>query len=138
MRLIAKKPLVYKILALAIIVLAALFFFFFNPEKHIFFPRCPMFALTGYYCPGCGSQRAIHSFLHLQFADVVKYNALIFPATLLILYHYIHPFLNRKFNLSLPNILYMRYTPWVIFGIVVVFWIARNINVAPFTMLAPG
>ena len=50
----------------------AVLFFFLDPAKHTIFPRCVFNSLTGYYCPGCGSQRAIHSMLHLDFAGVVR------------------------------------------------------------------
>jgi hypothetical protein len=112
--------------------------FFLHPEESVLFPRCPLNAFTGLYCPGCGSQRAIHSFLHLQFGDAVSYNILVFPAALLILYHYVHDWLNRRFRWRLPNILYMKHTPWIILAVVIVFWIMRNIPFEPFTWLSPG
>jgi hypothetical protein len=116
----------------------AVLFFVLDPAKHDLFPRCLFNSITGYYCPGCGSQRAVHSLLHLDFAGVVNYNFLFLPAALLILYHYIHPILNRLFRWKLPNIFYFRSTPLIILGVVVLFWILRNIPVYPFSVLAPG
>jgi hypothetical protein len=40
-------------------------------------PFCPFHALTGLDCPGCGSLRAIHSLLRLEFAQALAYNPLI-------------------------------------------------------------
>lgn len=37
-------------------------------------PKCPVKLLTGLYCPGCGSQRALHSVLHGQFSQAIMYN----------------------------------------------------------------
>lgn len=116
----------------------AILFFILNPAEHPIFPRCIFNSVTGYYCPGCGSQRAIHSLLHLDFAGVVSYNFLFLPASLLILYHYTFPVLNKKFNLKLPNVFYFRSTPWIIFGVVIVFFILRNLPFYPFSVLAPG
>ena len=116
----------------------AVLFFFLDPAKHTIFPRCVFNSLTGYYCPGCGSQRAIHSLLHLDFAGVVSYNFLFIPAFLIILYHYLHPVFNRFLGLKLPNVFYFRSTPWIILGVVILFWILRNIPVYPFSVLAPG
>ncbi|MBN2890533.1 MAG: DUF2752 domain-containing protein, partial [Bacteroidales bacterium] len=82
-------------------------------------------------------QRAIHSLLHLNFAGVVSHNFLFLPAVALILYHYIHPVLNRIFYWKLPNVLYFKNTPWIIFGIIILFWILRNIPAGPFSVLAP-
>lgn len=116
----------------------AVLFFLLDPAKHEIFPRCIFNSITGYYCPGCGSQRAIHSLLHLDFAGVVSYNFLFIPAFLLIFYHYLHPVFNRLFGWKLPNVFYFSRTPWIIFGVIVLFWILRNIPVYPFSVLAPG
>lgn len=60
-----------------IIGTAALFLlFFFNPENYPF-PKCPFLLLTGWECPGCGSQRAIHALLHFNIPAALQYNALL-------------------------------------------------------------
>ena len=115
----------------------AVLFFVLNPAKHSIFPRCLFNSLTGYYCPGCGSQRAIHSLLHLDFAGVISYNFLFLPALLLIIYHYLHPLFNRIFHWNLPNVFYLKNTPWIILGVVILFWILRNLPFYPFSVLAP-
>jgi hypothetical protein len=115
-----------------------LVFYLLDPVESALFPRCPFNQLTGWYCPGCGSQRAIHSFLHFSFRDAIAYNFLVFPAALLILYHYMHGWLNRIFRWNLPNVLYMKSTPWIILAVVIGFWIIRNIPVEPFNWFAPG
>jgi hypothetical protein len=109
-----------------------------DPSKNQLFPRCAFNALTGYYCPGCGSQRAIHSLLHLNISGVVAHNFLFLPAVLAIIYHYIYPVLNRWLGWRLPNIFYLKNTPWIIFGIILLFWLVRNLSVYPFSVLAPG
>ena len=127
----------YRWLLLPLIVGAGWLFFVLDPSETPLFPRCPFYSLTGWYCPGCGSQRAVHSFLHFDFAGVVAFNFLLFPAALLICYHYLHPWLNRRFGWKLPNLLYLRNTPWIILAVVLLFWIARNIPLAPFSWLSP-
>ncbi len=49
-------------------------YFFFSPEEWGFFPRCPIKMLTGYDCPSCGAQRAVHAALHGDFAAALRYN----------------------------------------------------------------
>lgn len=120
------------------IIGVAVLFFVLDPNKHELFPRCLFHSITGGYCPGCGSQRALHSLLHFDIGGVIRYNFLFLPAGFLILYHYLHPFLNRAFGWKLPNLFYMKYTGWVVFSIVILFWIARNLPWYPFTVLAPG
>ena len=131
------KKLVNWILLLFILVVAVVFYVL-DPTKHVIFPKCMFHSLTGAYCPGCGSQRALHSLVHLDFTGVISYNFLFLPAALILIYHYSRPFLNRTFNWKLPNIFYLKNTPWVILTIVVIFWIARNLPWYPFNILAPG
>lgn len=114
------------------------FFYFHDPEKSILFPKCPLYVWTGLYCPGCGSQRAVHSFLHFRFLEVMHYNFLLYPAAVFIIYHLLRPVVLKYSGISWPDFLYRKKTPWVILIIVVVFWILRNIHAAPFNWLAPA
>ena len=116
----------------------AILFFVLNPTEHEIFPKCVFNSVTGYYCPGCGSQRAIHSLLHLNFAGVVGNNFLFLPALFLLIYHYSFAFLNKKFSWKLPNIFYFKSTPWIILVVIILFWILRNLPVYPFNILAPN
>lgn len=50
-----------------------------DPE-HTPFPRCPFLALTGWQCPGCGSQRAIHDLLHGHITQAWAHNAMLIIA----------------------------------------------------------
>lgn len=49
----------------------------FDPASG-FFPACPVKAITGFDCPGCGSQRALHALLNGQIADAWRHNAVLF------------------------------------------------------------
>lgn len=128
----------YKTGIVVAVILLSIIYYFLDPGELIIFPKCFFFSLTGWYCPGCGSQRAIHHLLHLNLNEVVTNNMLILPGFLLIGYHYSYQAANRKFNLTLPNVLYKRSTPWLIFAIVLGYWIIRNLEVVPFTYFAPG
>ena len=110
----------------------AVLFFILDPSEYDLFPRCIFYTLTGYYCPGCGSQRAIHCLLHLDLPGVIKNNILFLPAALMILYHYSRQILNKKLIKKLPDILYMKNTPWIIFVIVMIFWLLRNLSFYPY------
>ena len=116
----------------------AVLFFILNPTEHEIFPKCVFHSVTGHYCPGCGSQRAIHSLLHLNFAGVAGNNFLFLPAVLLLFYHYSFSFLNKKFRWKLPNLFYLKSTPWIILGVIILFWILRNLPFYPFNILAPN
>lgn len=63
-------------LALLTIVLAAglLLFYVFDPASSGGFWVCPFHRLTGWYCPGCGGQRALHELLRGHFAAAFRFN----------------------------------------------------------------
>lgn len=50
---------------------------YFDPSKNNFFPVCPLFALTGFACPGCGLTRGFHALFHGDIITALDFNALI-------------------------------------------------------------
>ena len=57
----------------------------FPPQDYPFYPRCPFFALTHHYCPGCGATRALSELLHGHWSAAFHFNAtftLLFPLAL--------------------------------------------------------
>lgn len=53
-------------------------YFFFDPGSARWMPRCLFHELTGWQCPGCGAQRALHALLHGRLAEAWGYNPFIF------------------------------------------------------------
>jgi hypothetical protein len=108
-----------------------------DPENALFFPFCPVYALTGLYCPGCGSMRALHHLLHGDIAGALTFNPLLVIAL---------PFLSYLFARETLPLLFGRrssYTLrpaliWLIIGALILFTVLRNIPVYPFSWLAPG
>lgn len=45
-----------------------------SPIDSKLFPRCPFKLLTGWNCPGCGIQRALHSLLNGRWNEALSYN----------------------------------------------------------------
>ena len=56
---------------------AAVFFSSHNPYTSTVFPPCPILAVTGWQCPGCGGTRAAYSLLHGDLATAVRMNPLV-------------------------------------------------------------
>ena len=52
---------------------------------HQFWPKCPVYALTGLYCPGCGGLRATWDLLHGNLAGAINQNAIIFAIPVMVL-----------------------------------------------------
>jgi hypothetical protein len=57
------------------IVTSAAMLYRCSPQEYSFYPRCPFFALTHHYCPGCGTTRAVAELLHGHFAAALHFNA---------------------------------------------------------------
>jgi len=121
---------------LALLILGVLYFKY-DPINNFLFPKCPLYATTGVYCPGCGSQRATHSLLHFDIVGIFKSNLLFLPAMLVVGYHYSLTVINKYLGKNYISILDKSKAPIVILIIVVLFFILRNIPVVPFTYLAP-
>ncbi|WP_164510883.1 DUF2752 domain-containing protein [Nonlabens xiamenensis] len=113
---------------IAVIFIAVLtLYYFFDPAQSSYFPQCPSKMITGYDCPGCGSQRAVHAALQGDWRMAFWFNPLLFvlvPFAILVgVFEYVpqlrfHPF-RQKINHPL---LIMG-----VFVVIVLFTIWRNI-----------
>lgn len=111
--------------AVAAAALAVLYFF--DPsEGGLLFPPCPTEHLFGVYCPGCGSLRAVHALLHLDFIEAFSQNCLLFIMAPLVALMLIFP---QKF--SGPRL------SASIAAIFILYMVLRNIPAHPFALLAP-
>ncbi|MCR8558430.1 DUF2752 domain-containing protein [Mucilaginibacter sp. BJC16-A38] len=125
--------------AIALFVTIGLIYYYYDPAKYGLFPKCPFYVITGLNCPGCGSQRAIHSLLNGNFKEAAGYNILLIISLPFLFIHFfykIKSFIQKK-DLRW-KVIYHPLTPKVIFLVVVIFWIARNIPVPPFSYLSAG
>ena len=108
------------ILAVAVTVYAL-----FDPATAPF-PRCPFLSLLGLHCPGCGSQRAIHALLHADIAGAWRSNALLVLSLPLVALLLVAQAMSRRWP-RLHNALNSRTVIWIVFTVIVIWWIARNI-----------
>ncbi len=100
------------------------------------FPPCSFFAVTGYYCIGCGLTRALHALVHGDVLTALSMNplamAMLAIAPLVLGWalgwrpHWMQPLIS----------LLMKPAFWL--TLLPLYWIARNLPWVPFTWLAPG
>lgn len=121
----------HTLLIIGIIILLAIvgsIYFLFSPEEASFFPQCPFHRLTGWDCPGCGSQRAVHHLLHLQVKDAFMSNPLlivIIPYLAIGLYF---EYLGGKKRFpEVSKALFGKKAAIIIIVLIILFWIGRNI-----------
>jgi hypothetical protein len=57
-----------------------------SPEQPGHYPVCPFHALTGLWCPGCGSLRAMHALAHGDLTTAAHRNVLLVTALPLLAY----------------------------------------------------
>lgn len=115
----------------------ALFYFKIDPTEVDFLLICPLYSTSGIYCPGCGSQRAIHNLLHLDFLSALKNNFLLVIGLLLFVYHYGISMINNIFNKNYSSVLNHTMAVKLLIIGTLLFWILRNLPIYPFTLLAP-
>ena len=114
------------VLVLAALLVIGVIYFAIDPSTSGLFPRCTFLSLTGYKCPGCGTQRAIHALLHGDVAGAFKYNALLLvaiPWIALCLYAESRRLRNPRLyaRLNAPLLI------WLFLAMVLLWWLLRNI-----------
>jgi hypothetical protein len=125
------------VIVIGAVTIILCFLFFFDPSQSDFYPPCPFHAITGLYCPGCGSLRAIHQLLCGNPVAAFGLN----PLMVLSLPFLGYAFICYVVVLLGKPVLRSAYLPaiwiWVILLIIVLFCVLRNIPLYPFTFLAP-
>lgn len=88
--------------------------------------KCTFKLLSGYDCPGCGSQRALHAMLHGEIAQAWHFNPMVFFAVPLAAYYFIVEAGRRRW----PRLHAASVKPVIIIAIfiaIVAYWIGRNL-----------
>ena len=120
-----------------VIIGGATALFFLNPSEHSFFPKCSLYVATGFFCPGCGSTRALFHLTHGNLLEALRLNPGLMALITLGLTDYIrfvvsvihgNPFQTLFGRLKLLGAL---------MGVMLVYGVIRNLPWPLFESLAP-
>lgn len=132
-----KKLLFFSLRSIVILTIVWLYFSF-DAGKNSFFPRCPFYTLTHFYCPGCGSQRSLSALLRGHILQALSYNLLFVASLPLVMYSAIIYTINVFRTAPIKQ--QFVYSPSFIkscLWLVVAFFILRNVPVPAFSFLRP-
>lgn len=113
---------------LTIVSITAFVFVFhrFNPSDYAFFPKCPFFVATGYKCPGCGSQRAIHALLNGNICQAFRFNAMMLICIPILVFLSLGSILKHKYP-QLYRITIHPFLSWGLMILILSWWLLRNL-----------
>ncbi|MGA8977585.1 MAG: DUF2752 domain-containing protein [Pedococcus sp.] len=97
-----------------------------DPNQPGHYPTCPFLAVTGAYCPGCGSLRAIHALAHGDPATAMARNPFAVVTLVALTFGWAwwarRLWQGRERTWAAPA-----WTIYTLSGIVLVFWVLRNV-----------
>ncbi len=117
LRIKTKRVVIFLLLLLLIYI-----YINFSTSVHFVF-ECPIKAITGFYCPGCGITRMFKSFFEGQIYQAFRYNPLVF---LLLIFYFIYLILDLFFHKYI-KIIRKEYLLLFLLFMTVVYGILRNI-----------
>lgn len=107
-----------------------------DPNQPGHYPTCPFLYMSGFYCPGCGSLRALHDVLHGDLAGGFARNPLAMIALPYLVFAWITMGM-RAFGLRAPRTTTLpTWVLWTLLGGILVFWVLRNLP--GWTFLSPA
>lgn len=115
--------------AISLMLVAVVFMFYtFDPGDMPLFPKCPFLLVTGYECPGCGSQRAVHDLLHLDLKGAFSQNALILFLIPYILLGIYLGFFNGKHRFPrLEKLFFGKWAAIIVVSGIIIYGVLRNV-----------
>jgi hypothetical protein len=97
-----------------------------DPNQPGHYPTCPFLALTGYYCPGCGTLRMVHALAHGRVAEGAGFNPLAFATLPLLGWLWVRWTAGRPAPVRI-----VRPSLVIAFAVIVIgYWVVRNLPFA--------
>lgn len=133
-----KLPRQFVVILFLVGAVGLVFLRLFDPASSSIFPPCPLHYFTGLYCPGCGSLRALHQLLHGNLREAWAMNPLTIILLPFVTYGLLSEGLRAFRGRGLPQIFLPAVSIQVLYGVIILFGIVRNLPFHPFNWLAPG
>ena len=105
-----------------------------DPNQPGHYPTCPFFAITGRFCPGCGSLRAVHALAHGDVSAALSLNVLTVLGVAACVVLWVR-WVVRRWRGQPSAIVVPAWSWYVLLGVLAVFWVLRNLPVG--AALAP-
>lgn len=112
--------------------------FAIDPAGSGIFPPCAFHTITGLHCPGCGTTRALHQVLHGNLSAAFALNPLMILAIPPLAYAAVSTSVRRLSGRQIPTVFIPAAWIWGLLGVVILFWVLRNIPAYPMNLLAPS
>ena len=110
---------------LAIAAAACVYYYAVDPASGAA-PRCLLRSITGYDCPGCGTQRALHALLHGRPAEAWAFNPAAIVAAPLAAAYLVTEALPGRFVRAERMLYSPAFIACIALGIVA-WWVLRNV-----------
>jgi hypothetical protein len=105
-----------------------------DPNQAGHYPTCPFLYVTGYYCPGCGSLRAVHALVHGHVGQAIDHNLLAMAFLPYLAFAWV-AWVRRSWTGTTKRDLAPPWVIWSLLAVVIAFWVLRNLP--GFSWLAP-
>lgn len=125
--------------AMVVVPLGVTILYRYSPtdEANRFYPGCWFSRLSGLYCPGCGATRCCHALVHGDIEQALAWNPLFVLLLPYLIYSAVHIGILMWTGRAAPG---YRMPVWLgktLMWVLLLYWIARNIPIEPFTWLVP-
>ena len=89
-------------------------------------PLCPFLVLTGYWCPGCGSSRALHALAHGDLAEALARNPMTTVTVPLLVFWWAAWLYRTATGRTRTTMAHPAFL-WALLVFVIAFWVLRNL-----------
>lgn len=122
------KKIPFFIFLIAIFFGGLWFYYNHNPQSNSFFLKCPFKLVTGYDCPGCDSQRALHALLHGDISQAFSFNPLFILAIPYVFVGILFEWFGLKFKyLKIRKLLFGTTAIYFLTAVIIFLFVFRNI-----------